>query len=497
MAVPKVLGIETEYGISVPGVPDANPITASSGLINGYLAQLSGRTNWDFVDESPGQDARGFTVDTGGNIELETHLVNAVLTNGARLYVDHAHPEYSSPECRTPREAVLYDKAGEEVMRRAMRGVQALNPHGPAVVVYKNNSDRKGNSYGCHENYLMDRQVPFAKIVAELVPFFVTRQIMVGAGKVGSEAPGVSIRDVPYQLSQRADFFEEEVGLETTLKRPIINTRDEPHSDSQRYRRLHVIIGDANLSEVATWLKLGTTAIVLAMIEDGDLEDLGISIVDPVGSLRRVSWDPALKATMNLADGRTMRALDVQWQYLERAQRWLEREGGEAVGGEHEAGALIEEWESVLNGLERDPLELADRLDWVAKWVLIQGYLERHHLDIADVRAAALDLQYHDVRPERSLYQRLRMRRLTTDEEVERATVEPPPSTRAYFRGRCLAQFPGNIAAANWDSIIFDVGSDPLRRVPMMDPLRGTKELVGSLLDSVGSVTELLDALGA
>jgi len=497
MAVAKVLGIETEYGISVPGVPEANPITASSSLINGYLAQRAGRTGWDFVDESPGQDARGFSVDTSGNIELETHLVNAVLTNGARLYVDHAHPEYSSPECRTPREATLYDKAGEEIMRQAMAGVVALNPRSPAIVVYKNNSDRKGNSYGCHENYLMDRQVPFAKIVAELVPFFVTRQIMVGAGKVGSEAPGVSIREVPYQISQRADFFEEEVGLETTLKRPIINTRDEPHSDSHRFRRLHVILGDANVCELATWLKLGTTAIVLAMIEDGDLADLGIAIDDPVGSLRRISWDPSLKTTVSLTDGRSVRALDVQWAYLERANRWLEREGGEAIGGGEEARAVLAEWEEVLEGLERDPMELADRLDWVAKWSLIQGYMDRHHVDITDARVAALDLQYHDVRRERSLQARLRMRTLFTEEEVARAAVEPPESTRAYFRGRCLARFPGQIAAANWDSIIFDVGSDPLRRVPMMDPLRGTKALVGDLLEGVASVEELLDALGA
>ncbi len=497
MAIPKVLGIETEYGISVPGMPEANPITASSTLINGYLAQLSGRTGWDFVDESPGHDARGFSVDTGGNIELETHLVNAVLTNGARLYVDHAHPEHSAPECRTPREAALYDCAGEEIMRRAMAGVAALNPAGPRIVVYKNNSDRKGNSYGCHENYLMDRQVPFSKIVAELVPFFVTRQIMVGAGKVGSEAPGVSIRDVPFQISQRADFFEEEVGLETTLKRPIINTRDEPHSDSQRYRRLHVILGDANMSELATWLKLGTTSVVLSMIEDEELSELGISIVDPVGSLRRVSWDPSLKTVVTLADGRTMRAIEVQWRYFEHAQRWAARHDTSVVAPEPEVRSILEEWEAVLEGLERDPLSLADRLDWVAKWSLVRAFMERHGLEPGDARVAALDLQYHDVRPERSLQRRLRMRRLFRDDEVQEATTVPPASTRAYFRGQCLARFPTQIAAANWDSLIFDVGSDPLRRVPMMDPLRGTKDLVGDLLLRVHSVDELLDALGA
>jgi hypothetical protein len=268
MATPKVLGIETEYGISVPGQPDANPITTSSALINAYLSGLADKVVWDFVDESPGVDARGFALDSGAGIELDTHLVNAVLTNGARLYVDHAHPEYSSPECRTPREALRYDKAGEVVMRRAMALAKRIGPRPAEIVVYKNNSDRKGNSYGCHENYLMARSTPFAKIVAELVPFFVTRQIFAGAGKVGTEFPGRSALEVPFQISQRADFFEEEVGLETTLKRPIINTRDEPHSDGQRYRRLHVILGDANLSEVATWLKLGLTAIVLAMIEE-------------------------------------------------------------------------------------------------------------------------------------------------------------------------------------------------------------------------------------
>ena len=200
--------------------------------------------------------------------EVETHLVNAVLTNGARFYVDHAHPELSTPECADPRSVVLFDKAGEVILQRSMVAANRTMPAGQEIVIYKNNSDRKGNSYGCHENYLMDRRVPFGRIVTHVMPHFITRQIYTGAGKVGSEAPGLGISEVPFQLTQRADFFEEEVGLETTLKRPIVNTRDEPHADAQKYRRLHVIVGDANLAEVATFLKVGSTALVLAMIED-------------------------------------------------------------------------------------------------------------------------------------------------------------------------------------------------------------------------------------
>ena len=216
--------------------------------------------------------------------------MNAVLTNGARYYVDHAHPEYSTPECSDPLQAVLFDKAGERILARSMDAARRLLPAGQEIVVYKNNSDGKGNSYGCHENYLVDRNVPFAMLVRNLMPWFVTRQVFTGAGKVGAENGADA---VDYQISQRADFFEEEVGLETTLKRPIVNTRDEPHADPQKYRRLHVIVGDANLCEVATFLKVGTTAIVLAMIEDGFI-DKDLSIASPVPSMRTVSHDPTL-----------------------------------------------------------------------------------------------------------------------------------------------------------------------------------------------------------
>src|SRR3954469_22100203 len=331
MAIRKVCGIETEYGIVLRGAGESNPIAASSVLINANVSSLARKVGWDFEDESPGTDARGFSVEGSSPPEVETHLVNAVLTNGARYYVDHAHPEISTPECLDAREIVVWDRAAERILVASMDAAKAILPPGQEIVVHKNNSDGKGNSYGCHENYLMDRSVPFARVVQGITPFFVTRQIIAGAGKVGCEATGTSSKEVPFQISQRADFFEEEVGLETTLKRPIVNTRDEPHCDAQKYRRLHVIIGDANLSEVSTFLKVGTTSIVLSMIED---EELGrdVTLATPVQSLRRVSWDTSLTHLLELADGGRMTALEMQWQLLELARKYERERGLEPVG---------------------------------------------------------------------------------------------------------------------------------------------------------------------
>jgi Pup amidohydrolase len=421
--------------------------------------------------------------------------VNTVLTNGARYYVDHAHPEYSTPECADALELVLADKAGERILARSMQASRRLLGPGEEIVVYKNNSDGKGNSYGCHENYLMDRSVPFNRIITHATAHFVTRQVFTGAGKVGSEATGVSLEDVPYQLSQRADFFEAEVGLETTLKRPIVNTRDEPHADSQKYRRLHVIVGDANLSEVATFLKVGTTAIVLAMVED-DFLPRDFVFRAPVHAIRQVSYDTTLAAPIELADGTTATAMEVQWELLDRARKYAEDRGLEVVGEQVGADVLVR-WEQVLTGLETDPESVAGQVDWVAKRRVIEGWRERHGAAWDDPRVAALALQYHDLRPERSLAARAGLERITHDAEVERARTEPPEDTRAYFRGRCLSKFASSIVAANWDSLVFDVGSEPLRRVPMMEPTRGTRAHVGTLLDECTTPAELLDRLGS
>jgi Pup amidohydrolase len=500
VAVPKVCGTETEYGVVLRGAPDPNPVLASSVLINSYVEQR--KVGWDFEDESPGRDARGYAREGTQAPEIETHLVNTVLTNGARYYVDHAHPEYSTPECADALELVLADKAGERVLARSMQASARVLEPGQSIVVYKNNSDGKGNSYGCHENYLVDRAVPFANLVRHLLPWFVTRQVFTGAGKVGSENGAAP---VDFQISQRADFFEEEVGLETTLKRPIVNTRDEPHADPQLYRRLHVIAGDANLCEVATFLKVGTTAVVLAMIEDDFIDAASgsgarkdWSLAGPVPAMRTVSHDPACRATIELADGSRMTAVELQWELLRLAQKYADETGlaacGEAVGDQ-----VLTRWESVLTALERDPRSLDGQLDWVTKLGLLDAYTERDGLSWDDPKLSLLDLQYHDVRPDRSLYERLvragKVERLVDEAQVREAITEPPGSTRAYFRGTCLARWPDAVVAANWDSLILDIGADPLKRIPMMEPLRGTRAHVGPLFDSVDTPAELVARL--
>src|SRR5436189_3716979 len=297
MSVRRIMGTETEFGISVQGQPHANPMVASTRLVNAYASATlkARRARWDFEEESPLRDARGFDMsrqiaDPTQLTDEDLGLANVILTNGARLYVDHAHPEYSTPEVTTPLDIVRWDKAGELVMLDAARRAGQL-PGGTPIVLYKNNTDNKGASYGAHENYLMRRSTPFGDIVRHLTPFFVSRPVVCGAGRVGKGQDG---REDGYQISQRADFFEVEVGLETTLKRPIINTRDEPHADPEKYRRLHVIIGDANLSEVSTYLKVGTTALVLAMIEDKFL-GTDLSVEAPVAELRAISHDPACR----------------------------------------------------------------------------------------------------------------------------------------------------------------------------------------------------------
>jgi proteasome accessory factor A len=489
MALPKVLGTETEFGITVLNQADFNPVHASSALINSYTR--GARIQWSFEEESPGRDVRGFGVDDGPGIDLEAGLVNSVLTNGARLYVDHAHPEYSTPECADPRSAALWDKAGETIMARAVEAASVLLADGERLVVHKNNSDGKGNSYGAHENYLIARELAFGDVVAHFTPFLVSRQIFTGSGKVGSEN---GRPDVGFQISQRADFFEEQVGLETTLKRPIINTRDEPHADPARFRRLHVIIGDATMMEVQTYLKLGTAALVLDAIEDGALPD-PIGIADPVDAVWQVSHDPSLRASFATASGTTMTALDMQWQYFEWITKYARTVELSPVYEE-----VLVRWEEILTDLEADPTTTADRLDWTAKQRILEGYRHRDGLAWDHPKLRLLDLQYHDVDPERGLYARLAARgsvqRLFTDDEVERAVVDPPTDTRAYFRGKCMARYPGAVVAANWDSLVFDIGEETLKRVPMMEPLRGTEDHVGRLLEASEDAAALLKGLG-
>ena len=277
-------------------------------------------------------------------------MVNAVLTNGSRYYVDHAHPELSSPECADPLSVVKYDCAADQILISSMEAAKEILPPGQELVVYKNNSDGKGNSYGCHENYLVNRGTSFERIADHATTHFITRQVFTGAGKVGCEISGRSRSEIPFQITQRADFFEEPIGLETTLKRPIINTRDEPHADPAKYRRLHVIVGDANLCQVATFLKVGTTAIVLSMIESDALNKI-IKFKDPVRSLQEVSFDLQLNTPLELIDGSTSTALEIQWWLYGQAKEYIDKFGTENVGGES-VKLVLHWWEKVLTSLD-------------------------------------------------------------------------------------------------------------------------------------------------
>ena len=494
------MGIETEYGISVPGHPTMNAMVMSTHVVNAYAMAVSQharrKARWDYDEESPLRDARGFDMTRGEAdpsqlTDEDLGLANVILTNGARLYVDHAHPEYSSPEVVTPREAVLWDRAGMVVMARAAQLATAST--GLPVQLYKNNTDNKGASYGTHENYLMRRTTAFADIVRHLTPFFVTRQLFTGSGRLGIGQEG---RRMAFQLSQRADFFEVEVGLETTLKRPIINTRDEPHADPERYRRLHVIVGDANLSDTATLLKTGTTSLILGMIESGALDGIDMGLADPVKAMHRVSHDMTLREPLLMRDGRAATALDLQWEYLRLSRKFVEARGGPDEPTEE----VLSVWEQVLADLSVDPTRCADRLDWVAKLQLVEGTMARHGVGWEHPRLQAIDLQYSDVRPDRGLAQRLEargsLRRLFDDAAIESAVEHAPRTTRAFFRGECMRRFPDEVAAASWDSVVFDLPEEPaLLRVPTMDPLRGTADHVEAVFAASGSAAALVAAL--
>lgn len=496
MTVHRVMGIETEYGISVPGHPEINPTASSSRIVQAYaqeaLPRAHGRAGWDYDLETPLRDARGFDMTRAdadpSQLTDEPGLANVVLTNGARLYVDHAHPELSTPEVTTPRDALLWDRAGVEIMRRAMH---LAGQYGDPIVLYKNNTDNKGASYGCHENYLMDRRTPFPEVIRHLTPFFITRQVFTGAGRLGVGQDG---RVKAYQISQRADFFEVEVGLETTLKRPIINTRDEPHADPERYRRLHVIVGDANLSDTATFLKMGTTSLVLAMLEAGTLDGKDWWPVEPVREMHEVSHDLDLSHELVLSGGRRRTALQVQTELYELAETFC------SASMDDDTREVLDAWRDVLTDLEHDPSAAADRVDWLAKRSLLEGFRHREGLGWDSPRLALIDLQYADLRPERGLAARLenrgRLTRLVTDEQITAAVTDAPRDTRAYFRGECLRRYPESVAAASWDSVVFDLpGRDSLLRVPILEPLRGTQEAVGDLLDQAEDASALVDGL--
>ena len=472
----RIIGTEIEFGIVAVGQPLLSSVVTSTQVIKAYTDPGEGvggadEARWDYGSESPLRDARGFDLGIARAYDpSEFGVTNRVLTNGARFYVDHAHPEYSAPEVDSPRDAVIWDKAGEVIMHRA--GVESTATEGNAELkLYKNNVDGKGASYGAHENYLVRRDVDFDALTLSLATHLLSRQIYTGAGRVGIGQEGQA---AGFQISQRADYIEVLTGLETTLRRGIINTRDEPHATDETWRRLHVIIGDANMAELPTYLKIGTTCLVLDAIEAGvDLADLLPE--DPVEAVHIISHDPTLTATVRLGDGRQLTALQIQREILARV--------AEVVGDGHGRPAwsleVLAEWREILDALGENPMSCADRLDWPAKLRLLEGFRARDDLSWDHARLALIDFQYHDIDPGRGLYNRLAakgaIRRLTSDAEVEAAITTPPERTRAWSRGRFLAELGDRVHAAGWDHVVVVDTRGQDRRIDLSDPYTGTK----------------------
>jgi proteasome accessory factor PafA2 len=480
MAIDKIMGSETELGITTRAGAGFDPVGSSIVLINA-LPETHGRAMWDYTGENPLLDARGYEM-TGERERpsaQDNRAINRVLTNGGRWYVDGAHPEYSTPETTNARDLVLFEKAGERIADRCRETANRTRPPHQQLLLYKNNSDGKGNSYGYHENYLVARSVPFEKLVDALTPFLVSRIVIAGAGKVGSEN---GAEPCAFQLSQRADFFETLIGLDTMAKRPIINTRDEPHADEERYRRLHVIVGDSNMSEVSTYLKVGTTALVLAMVEDGACRR-DLALEDPVRAIKEISHDTTCTRKVRLKRGKEFSAIELQREYLDLARAYYA-----TVEQSPQVTDLLERWERVLAQLAEDPRQCARELDWVIKQELIASYMSRKEVGFDDQRISMLDLQYHDIRRDRGLYYMLcragKVDRLFDDEAVERATTVPPQTTRARVR----AEF---INFANERNKSYDVGWSYLklndryqRTILCKDPFKPTDPRVDELISS-------------
>ena len=464
----RVFGLETEYGITLCGAETVDVVAESIELVRRYTDH-GALMKWDYDLEDPHLDARGFRarellqdtdesayyeIDKRRPLSFEEIKSDLVLSNGARFYNDHAHPEYSTPECTTLGQIVAQDKAGERILAECARRRNQKLPAGYDVRLYKNNTDFAGHSYGCHDNYLMRREIPWDRVVAGILPFLITRQIFAGAGKMGVE--GESSQGDPgiYQISQRADFFSVVVSIDTMNRRPLINTRDEPHVDASRYRRFHVILGDSNMSEWVTAMKLGTTALVLDMIERGEAPQL--EIAQPVDANRSISRDQTYDWIIELKDGRKISAIDVQRIYLRAASKL-----GNGVSEEQQW--ILREWGKVLDDLERDPMATRDRVDWAAKKFLLDALQAEEKLSWTDPWLQSIDLEYHNLDLDRGLYYELLrkglMCRVTTEDEIKAAIFNPPETTRAFFRGRAVARFNDEISSIQWDEIVFTNGT--------------------------------------
>ena len=407
---------------------------------------------------------------------------NVFLENGARLYLDvGSHPEYATPECDALVDVVAHDKAGERILEDLVRAAEErLIEEGirGEIYLFKNNTDSAGNSYGCHENYLVGRRGDFQRTIDTLIPFFVSRQIFSGAGKLLQTARGTV-----YTMAQRAEHIWEGISSATTRSRPIINTRDEPHADAERYRRLHVIAGDSNMSEYITFVKIGTTVALLQMLE-ADVVFRDLSLENPIRAIREISHDPSCRRLVRLANGRELSALDIQWEYLERVMRYSRTAGFPA-----QVEQAIGMWEHLLTGLEKDPMSLGREVDWVMKLHLIERYQARHDLAMSSARLGLLDLAYHDVNRDRGLYYLMERRgmteRVVTDEQVNEATTTPPATTRARLRGTFIKAAKAKKRDFTVDWVHLKLNDQAQRTVLCKDPFRAVDERVEKLIESL------------
>jgi proteasome accessory factor PafA2 len=479
----RVFGLETEYGITVTGADTVDVVAESIELVRRYT-EHGALMKWDYELEDPHLDARGFRarellqdtdesayyeIDKNRALSFEEIKSDLVLSNGARFYNDHAHPEYSTPECTTLQQLVAQEKAGERILAECARRRNQKLPPGHEVRLYKNNTDFAGHSYGCHDNYLMSREIAWDRIVAGVLPFLITRQIFAGAGKMGIETESTPGEPGVYQISQRADFFSVLVSIDTMNRRPLINTRDEPHVDASRYRRFHVILGDSNMSEWATAMKIGTTSLVLDLIERGEAPQL--EIAQPINANKSISRDQTYDWIIELKDGRKISAIDVQRIYLRAANKI---QNGVSEGRQW----VLHEWENVLDDLERDAMSTRDRIDWAAKKFLLNALQQEEGLSWNDPWLQSIDLEYHNVDLERGLYYELArqgaVRRFVSENDIKTSIFNPPETTRAFFRGRSVARFNSEISSIQWDEIVFENQSQ-LRRIVLPEAAMDTR----------------------
>ncbi len=491
-------GIETEFGIARDNDEHLDVVSESIALLRSVV-EPGVLMRWDYGGEDPHADMRGFHVpelrqDTDEEnyyaedaqrelsyVEIKSDLV---LGNGARFYNDHAHPEYCTPECSTLDELVAQDRAGERILMACAR--QLSLQRGQTVRLYKNNTDFRGHSYGCHENYLLPRSLPWAQLAQGIQAFLVTRQIYAGAGKFAVEEEDCFV-SADFQISQRSDFFSELQSVDTMQRRPLVNTRDEPHANPRLYRRFHVIIGDANMSPYATRLKIGVTALVLEALAR-DPQRTWSQLADPLASLQAVSRDPRFRWEVSLAGGKFSTALELQREYLAAVRRVCDLSPPAKA-------ALVADWETVLDDLETDVMRCRNRLDWVAKLALVREFQAAQKLGPEDPWLQSLDLEYHRLDLAEGLYYALEQSGgilgVPDESTVRRAVREPPTTTRALVRGKCVQKFAAAVESAQWDHITLQADGGPIK-ISLMD-LFAPEEILryGRVIDAARSPEDL------